>query len=106
MRTPPRLDRKKARIAARGMEESRKHQRVALPLDGRFLGADDMEHPCRVMDLSPGGARLEAGYRPRPGALAVIQIDTFGHLEAEVVRETPEGFSVRWLAGPRRRGRR
>ncbi len=105
MEATRRLDKKKARIAARGMEESRRFQRVALPLDGVFLGADEREHACTIVDLSPGGARITAEYAPRPGALTVIHVDHFGHLEAEVVRQAEGEFSVRWLAGPRRRER-
>lgn len=105
MAETPRLDRRRARVAARGVGEPRRFQRVGLPLDGRFLGADDNEHACRVIDLSPGGARLESDYRPNSGALTVVHVEQFGHLEAEVVRPTGDGFSVRWLAGPRRRER-
>lgn len=101
----PRLDREKARIAVRGNEEPRRFRRVTLPLDGRFLGAAETEHACRVVDVSPGGARVESDHKPHPGALTVIAIDQFGHLEAEVVRRVEDGFCVRWLAGPRRRER-
>ena len=105
MAESPRLDRRRARIAARGVGESRRFQRVALPLEGRFLAPDEVEHPCRLTDLSPGGARVETDRRLHPGALTVIHIEHFGHLEAEIVRHTQDGFSVRWLAGPRRRER-
>jgi CheY-like chemotaxis protein len=46
-------------------------------------------HPCRVLDLSLSGARLELGARPEVGERVQV-----GRTEGRVVRHTDEGIAV------------
>lgn len=102
---PPRLNRDKARIIARGAEDARRHRRIPLAIDGRFAIGGREIHDCQLAEASPGGGRIIADAAPRPGERLLLEVDGFGRLDAEVVRRTESGFSVRWVAGPRRRER-
>ncbi len=45
----------------------RRFQRVKVSLLGRFMLSNREEHPCQVVDMSPGGARVIASVVGRPG---------------------------------------
>lgn len=100
-----RLDKRKARVAARGAADARRWQRVDMPLKARFLAPDGTEHSARLEDISPGGARFTAAWLLEKDARVVVNVEGLGRLEGVVARETPEGFAVRLTAGPRKRER-
>jgi hypothetical protein len=100
---PGRLDRRKIKIAARGSQDRRRHARVPLQLHGRFWSQDDGEHACRLLDMSPGGARIMSRETPVMGARIVLMITSIGRIEGLVVRCEEDEFSVRFNAPSRKR---
>ncbi|WP_421791212.1 PilZ domain-containing protein [Hyphobacterium sp.] len=100
-----RLDRRKIRVAARGAEDRRKHKRVELQLYGRFLDSLGTEHKCRLIDVSPGGAKVMSKTPPMPEDQIVLQIDGLGRLEGRVLRKGSNWFSLQFSARQRKRDR-
>lgn len=98
-----RLEKQKTRVAARAAANERRWQRIALPLDARFMTPADGEHPCRLQDISPGGARLSAAWRVEPKQSVVVMVDKLGRLEGEITRLVPEGFAMSITATARKR---
>ncbi|WP_417480897.1 PilZ domain-containing protein [Maricaulis sp.] len=98
-----RLDRRKIKIAARGAQERRRHTRVPLQLHGRFWSEALGEHACRLLDISPGGARVMSRTVPAANARIVLMISSIGRIEGTIVRTEGEEFSVRFNATSRKR---
>ncbi|HPE32566.1 MAG TPA: PilZ domain-containing protein [Parvularculaceae bacterium] len=74
--------------------ERRRHARVDVSLKARFLGTDNIEHPCLVVDISAGGAKLRAKTPPAEGETIVLYIDEIGRFECKVVRSSKHTFAV------------
>lgn len=100
-----RLDRRKIKIAARGAQERRRHRRVQLSLPGRGLAASTGEFSCRLIDVSPGGAKIASKTPPQRGERVVLLFDGLGRLEGEVVRAGQAGFALRLTSSQRKRDR-
>src|SRR5215469_6752501 len=82
-------------VIARATAERRKHLRLEVDLTGRFfVPAEQREEPCRIVDLSPSGARVASEYVPSGGAHVVLYIDEFGRFECDVVRSEWGHFGV------------
>ena len=100
-----RLDRRKIRIAARGAEERRRHMRLPLQLRGRYLDSRSKEQNCRLIDISPGGAKVAAKSPPMPGDFVVLLVDGLGRLDGRVLRKGDNWFSLQFAAHARKRDR-
>ena len=100
---PTRLDRRKIKIAARGAEERRRHARVPLQLHGRYWSEERGEHACRLLDISPGGARIMSRFVPEINERVVLMIASIGRIEGTIVRSGIDDFSVRFIAPARKR---
>ncbi|MEO1039241.1 MAG: PilZ domain-containing protein [Pseudomonadota bacterium] len=100
-----RLDRRQIKIAARAAQENRTYHRMRLSMPGRFFDPRHGEFPCKLIDVSPGGARVATQHPPEPGARVVMMFDGLGRLEGEVIRAGRAGFAVRLLATQRKRDR-
>jgi len=100
-----RLDKRKIRVAARGAEDKRRHRRVPLQLYGRFLDKLSGEQKCRLIDVSPGGAKIMAKKPPMPDDMIVLLIDGLGRLEGKVLRKGTNWFSLQFTAHMRKRDR-
>jgi hypothetical protein len=100
-----RLDRRKIKIAARGAQERRRHRRVQLSLPGRGLSASVGEFTCRLVDVSPGGAKIVSKTPPPRGERVVLLFDGLGRMEGEVVRAGAGGFALRLTSSQRKRDR-
>lgn len=74
--------------------ERRRHARVAVKLKARYLGADGVEHPCLVVNVSAGGALLRAKSAPALDDNIVLYIDEIGRFEGKVVRAGKHAFAV------------
>lgn len=103
MDEPGRLDRRKIKIAARGAQERRRHVRVPLHLHGRFWCQSQGEHACRLIDISPGGARILCRVQPGPDERVILIVNGIGRIEGHVVRGDGDQFSVRFNATDRKR---
>ena len=100
---PNRLDRRKIRIAARGAAERRLHARLPLRLHGRFWSEAHGEHACRLVDISPGGARVISRTLPASNQRIILMINGIGRIEGVVVRSEGDEFSLRFSATERKR---
>lgn len=103
--TPARLDRRKIKIAARGAQERRRHRRVPLAMPGRFLDSDHQEHRCRLIDVSPGGAKILVKHPPREDTRIVLMIEGLGRIEGDVLRVGANWFTTRFQGGTMKRDR-
>jgi hypothetical protein len=86
----------------RSKPDRRRHQRVALSLNGKFLH-DGADHSLRTYDLSCGGARVQAKVLPEEGSSLVCYFDDLGRVMARVVRHVEEGFAVAFEATQHKR---
>jgi hypothetical protein len=84
-------------------QDRRRHRRVPLALLGRYMLPDRREHPCRVIDMSPGGARLACDVPGQPEDRVVAYIDQIGRIEGRLARVLDDGFAMSIEAGSRKR---
>jgi hypothetical protein len=84
-------------------DQRRRFQRVKVDLHGRYMLPDRTEHECRVIEMSPGNAILEAPVSGGEGARVVAYIDHIGRIVCTTTRETKTGFCVEFeLRDPKR----
>jgi hypothetical protein len=76
------------------LSDSRRFQRVEISLPGRCIFSSGSEHPCRTVDISPGGMRLSALAMPRRGETVQAEIDDLGRFEGSVIRLLHDGFAM------------
>ncbi len=82
-------------VIARATAERRRHLRLEVDLSGKFfVPAEQLEEPCRIVDLSPSGARVASAFVPPTGSQVVLYIDEFGRFECDVVRSEWGHFGV------------
>ena len=81
--------------ASRAVADRRLHPRVPTTLLGRFMRANTQEYPCKMIDISDGGAALMAPVEPDPGEKIIAYFDQVGGLEGTVARTFPGGFAIR-----------
>lgn len=93
---------KAPRLKTRRLER-RRHQRVSVPLLGRYMLADRQEYPCQTLDISPGGALLVAPVRGAVGERIIVYLEHLGRVEGEITRHLPEGFAISIAATIRKR---
>ncbi|MDX2157612.1 MAG: PilZ domain-containing protein [Hyphomicrobiaceae bacterium] len=90
-------------LAARLEPDRRRHRRVPLSLLGRFMRANKQEYPCKLVDISVGGAALMSPVPVEDGERVVVYLDVLGGLEGKVVRQLPGGFAMELSATPHKR---
>lgn len=78
--------------------DRRRHRRVDLTLLGRFMRANKEEYPCKLRDISVGGAALIAPVEVEPGERIVTYFDQLGGLEGTVTRIFDGGFAIAFVA--------
>jgi hypothetical protein len=78
--------------------EQRRHSRHDIPMTG-FLHAGGVVVPCRVRNISAGGALVEADARLRLGDCATVKIPDFGSMTGRVVRVTSTFFGLSFSDG-------
>ena len=74
--------------------DRRRHRRVAITLLGRFMRANKQEYPCKLVDISVGGAAIHASVDVDSGERIIATFDHIGCLEGTVVRTFPGGFGI------------
>lgn len=90
-------------IAGRITPDRRRHKRVSITLLGRFMRANRQEYPCKLCDISVGGAAMMSPVNVEIGEKIVAYFDNIGGLEGQVVRNFEGGFAVVFNATQHRR---
>ena len=83
----------KDQLNGRAKPDRRRHYRVSLKLNGRFLH-DGADHTFLTQNISCGGACVEAAAVPDIGTRVVCYFDDLGRVSGEVVRATDDGFAM------------
>ena len=83
--------------------ERRYFQRVRVKVYGRFMLEDRTEHPCQVVDMSPGDTLLRADRVGELGEKVIAYIDHIGRIEGVVTRVTENGFAMTIVASERKK---
>lgn len=89
-------------LASSGAER-RNFQRVRVKLYGRFMLEDKSEHPCQVIDMSPGNVALRTERVGAPGERVIAYLDHIGRVEGIVTRRLNDGFAMTLIASERKR---
>lgn len=89
--------------AAKLAPDRRRHRRVQLALLGRFMRANKLEYPCKLNDISVGGASLMSPVVLSPNERVVAYFDHIGGIEGTVARLFDGGFAMQFLATPHKR---
>ncbi len=74
--------------------DRRRHRRVPLDLMGRFMRANKVEYPCKLIDISVGGASIASPVGLYFDERVVVYFDELGGLEGTVVRSFDDGFAM------------
>ena len=82
--------------ASRAVADRRQYARVPVTLLGRFMRASKHEFPCKMIDISVGGAALMAPVEPETGEKIIAYFDQLGGLEGNVIRNFPGGFALKF----------
>ena len=83
--------------------ERRNFQRVRVKIYGRFMLEDRTEHPCQVVDMSPGNVALRCERIGEPGEKVIAYIDHIGRVEGVVTRTLQDGFAMTVVASDRKK---
>lgn len=83
--------------------ERRNFQRVRVKIYGRFMLEDRSEHPCQVVDMSPGNVALRTDRIGQPGEKVIAYIDHIGRIEGVVTRTLQDGFAMTVIASDRKK---
>jgi hypothetical protein len=76
---------------------------VRVKIYGRFMLEDRTEHPCQVVDMSPGNALLRADRVGELGEKVIAYIDHIGRIEGVVTRIAEDGFAMTIIASERKK---
>jgi hypothetical protein len=80
-------------VLSRIVPDRRRYKRIAVTLLGRFMRESKEEHPCKLVDISAGGAALTAPVVVPVGERVVAYFDHIGGIEGLVVRQFDGGFA-------------
>lgn len=83
--------------------ERRHFQRVRVNVYGRYMLEDRSEHPCQVVEMSPGNAMLRCDRIGEPGEKVIAYLDHIGRVEGVVTRTMHDGFAMTLIASERKR---
>ena len=81
----------------------RKYPRYALTLPGRFMRADKLDHPCRLINISAESAAMTTPVPLVVGEKLIVYLMHLGGLEGSVVRLFPDCFAMMISATQRKR---
>jgi hypothetical protein len=90
-------------VLSRIVPDRRRHKRITVTLPGRFMRATKEDFPCKLIDMSAGGAAVTCQVGVQKGERIVAYFDHFGGIEGEVVREFEGGFAFRIHASRHKR---
>jgi hypothetical protein len=64
---------------------------------------DRTEHPCQVIDMSPGNVALRADNHGQLGEKVIAYVDHIGRIEGIVTRVMEDGFAMTIVASDRKK---
>jgi len=96
MSSPLSVARQHAVLGSQRSTDQRQHRRVSIPLLGRFMRANREEYPCKLNDISVGGAAVMAPVVVTEGEPIVAYFDHIGGIEGTVVRTFEGGFAIQF----------
>lgn len=82
--------------SSRAAADRRLHPRVSVVMLGRFMRESKHEFPCKLIDVSVGGAAFMAPVEPPVGEKIIAYFDQLGGLEGTVARTFPGGFAMQF----------
>ncbi len=82
--------------SSRAVADRRRHARVPVILLGRFMRESKHEFPCKMIDVSVGGAAMMSPVEPDVGEKIIAYFDQLGGLEGNVVRQYSGGFAMQF----------
>lgn len=83
--------------------ERRNFQRVRVKIYGRYMLEDRSEHPCHVIDMSPGDVAFRTNVQGQLGEKVIAYLDHIGRVEGVLTRLFPDGFAMTIIASERKR---
>ena len=92
---PPSVQASMSREAPRLVADRRRHKRVNVTLLGRFMRPSKQEYPCKLVDISAGGAAMMSPVTVDDGERIVAYFDHIGGIEGKVARSFEGGFAIR-----------
>ena len=101
--TTAELTRKPVSNSARIIPDRRRYKRVHLNLLGRFMRQDEREYPCKLCDISVGGASIYSPIEVVMGEHLIAYIDQLGRIEGNITRVFEDGFAMEIKATQHRR---
>ena len=78
---------------SRIVPDRRRYKRISVILLGRFMRESKEEHPCKLIDISAGGAAVTSAVTVPVGERVVAYFDHIGGIEGVVAREFDGGFA-------------
>ena len=82
-------------VLSRIVPDRRRHKRICVTLLGRFMRESKEEHPCKLIDISAGGAAVMSPVAVPVGERVVAYFDHIGGIEGMVVRAFDGGFAIK-----------
>ena len=85
--------------------DRRRHKRIGVELLGRFMRENKQEHPCKLIDISAGGAAIKpmSSMTIAAGERVVAFFDHIGGIEGTAVRSFEGGFAFKLSATQHKR---
>ena len=99
----PTFARRTQGLVSRIAPDRRRHKRIAVPLLGRFMRETKLEYPCKLHDISVGGAAIKSPVDVELGERIVAYFDHIGGIEGQVVRVLSGGFGMKLIATQHKR---
>lgn len=101
----PTFARRSQGLLSRIAPDRRRHKRISVELLGRFMRETKQEYPCKLIDVSAGGAAIKpmSPVVVTPGERIVAYFDHIGGIEGSVVREIDGGFAIKLRATQHKR---
>ena len=92
-------------LVSRIVPDRRRHKRIAVTLLGRFMRGNRQEYPCKLHDISVGGAAIMSPVAVDLDERVIAYFDHLGGLEGQVVRvmDGGVGFAMKLLATQHKR---
>ncbi len=88
---------------ARVGTDRRRHKRFAMTLLGRFMRESKHEYPCKLIDISVGGAAVMSPVAVKMGEKIIAYFDHLGGIEGQVSRQFEGGFAVKFAVTANKR---